>query len=150
MKLADDSTEGQQPAPVYRNRQTFIGLIVRPKQQTRAAMAFIAGVWVANLALAGLIVPNAATIEGREIAIYLGVSALALSVFAIVTGVVFTHRLYGPLVSIKRHIANLREGQYSSRLALRSTDDLGEMRDALNDLASALESRHGSGPRAPS
>jgi signal transduction histidine kinase len=138
------------PPPVYKNRQTVVGFIVRPKQQARIAMVFTAGTWVMHLVLMAILVPKAGQLDSFEISLYLVLSALCLTVFAIVTGVILSHRLYGPLVSIKRHIAHLREGDYSARLQLRSSDDMSEMRDSLNDLAAALESRHGSGKKTPS
>jgi signal transduction histidine kinase len=145
----DSSTEGQ-PTPVYRNRKTFIGYLVRPKQQMRSALFFVAATWVMHLGLLYVFVQNLSQLNEVTITVFILISAATLSAFAIVSGILISHALFGPLVSIKRHIAHLREGHYSSRLSIRSTDDLGEMRDALNDLASALESRHGSGKRAPS
>ena len=129
--------------PVYRNRQTVLGLVVRPRQQMRLAMFFIAATWAAHACL--MIV-----FDDFDAGVYLAVSAFSLSVFALVSGVVLSHRLFGPLISIKRHIASLREGQYSARLQLRENDDLAEIKDSLNDLAAALEQRHGPGTKSPS
>jgi len=138
------------PAPVYKNRQTLVGFIVRPKQQARTAIVFIGATWVMHLVLMAVMIPNLSQLDEFTITVYLIFSALFLSVFALVTGFVLSHRMYGPIVSIKRHIAHLREGNYSARLNLRQTDDMSELRDALNDLAGALESRHGSGKKSPS
>lgn len=49
-----------------------------------------------------------------------------------------SHRFYGPLVPIQRHIENLINGNYNSRLVLRQGDELTELRDSLNRLAEAL------------
>lgn len=138
------------PTPLYKNRQTLVGFIVRPKQQARTALVFIAATWIMHLVLMAVMIPNLGQLDEFSIVAYLTFSAVFLSVFALVTGFVLSHRMYGPLVSIKRHIAHLREGDYSARLSLRQTDDMSEMRDALNDLATALESRHGSGKKSPS
>ena len=138
------------PPPVYKNRQTLLGFIVRPKEQARTAIVFIGATWVMHLVLMAVMIPNLDQLDEFTITLYLVFSALFLSVFALVTGFVLSHRMYGPLVSIKRHIAHLREGDYSARLSLRQTDDMSEMRDALNDLAAALETRHGSGKKSPS
>lgn len=138
------------PQPAYKNRQTLVGFIVRPKEQARIALVFIGATWVMHLVLMAVMIPNLSQLDEFTVTIYLIFSALFLSVFALVTGFVLSHRMYGPLVSIKRHIAQLREGDYSARLSLRQTDDLSEMRDALNDLAGALETRHGSGKKSPS
>lgn len=150
MATTNDSTTEGQGTPVYRNRKTFLGYLVRPKQQIKSALFFIAGTWLVHLVLLYCLIQNMNQLNEITLTAHVLVAAAALSFFAIVTGVLVSHALFGPLVSIKRHIAHLREGQYNSRLSIRSTDDLGEMKDALNDLAAALESRHGSGKRAPS
>ena len=53
-----------------------------------------------------------------------------------------THRYYGPLVSIERFIDDLKEGQYKSRVTIRSKDELQDLAHKLNDLAEVLEKRH--------
>lgn len=53
-----------------------------------------------------------------------------------------THRYYGPLVSIERFIDDLKEGQYQSRVTIRSKDELQDLAHKLNDLAEVLEKRH--------
>lgn len=65
-------------------------------------------------------------------------------VFSIAVGVYVTHRFLGPTVSIKRLIASLRTGDYSSRESLRKNDELTDVMDELNALAADLERRHGS------
>ncbi len=114
------------------------------------AMVFIAGTWVVHLILLATLVRGHAYFDEIQVSLVILFSACALSVFALVAGVVLSHRLFGPLVSINRHIATLREGQYSARLQLRSSDDMSELKDSLNDLAEALERRHGNSPRQPS
>lgn len=54
-----------------------------------------------------------------------------------------THRYYGPLVSIERFIDQITKGNYGSRVTIRSNDELQDLVKKLNELASALESRHG-------
>lgn len=137
----------QEVEPIYRNRQTLIGLVVRPRQQMRAALVFIVGTWIVLGVLLWALLKYPLS-EGEIIWAVVSAAAV-LTVFALLTGIVLSHKLFGPLISIKRHIAALREGQYSARLQIRRDDDLGEMRDALNDLAEALENRHGPG-RTPS
>lgn len=129
----------------YRNRQTFIGLLVRPKQQARIAVVFALGTLATHLVLYIALYLSIEQLDSFSLAMYLITSAFFLTGYALITGVILNHRLFGPFISIKRHIAHLREGQYSSRLQLRETDDMSEIRDALNDLAQALEQRHGPG-----
>ena len=52
----------------------------------------------------------------------------------------YLHRVVGPIVAVERHLRALQRGEYSSRLALRSSDHLyAEVAEQLNELASRLE-----------
>lgn len=55
-----------------------------------------------------------------------------------------THRYYGPLVSIERFVDDVAQGRYSQRVKIRQKDELQRLTDKLNDMAAALEKRHGS------
>ncbi len=68
--------------------------------------------------------------------------AFALGLFCIILGIRLSNRLYGPLIPLQRHIRNLIEGHYGSRVVLRRNDELTELRDSLNELAAVLEARH--------
>ena len=72
-------------------------------------------------------------------------SALLLVVYAalvVAVTIIFTHRLIGPTLPIRRHIRALQDGLYSHRVKLRTHDGLQELADDLNDLAEALEKRN--------
>lgn len=73
----------------------------------------------------------------------LTLGAFLIGLFCIYMGVKLTNRIYGPLVPILRHVQNLKQGVYSSRVVLRQNDELTELRDALNELAANLEARTG-------
>jgi hypothetical protein len=47
----------------------------------------------------------------------------------------YTHKIYGPLVSINRFVDELVEGKTPSRLALRDGDELQDLASKLNILA---------------
>ena len=53
--------------------------------------------------------------------------------------VVYTHRVYGPLVAIKRFIGDLGEGNFAGRLQIRKKDELQDLVESLNRLAERLE-----------
>lgn len=55
--------------------------------------------------------------------------------------VVFSHRIFGPTVPIRRHIQNLRAGDYSSRIHLRNGDEFRDLAEELNQLAEALATK---------
>jgi hypothetical protein len=53
--------------------------------------------------------------------------------------ILYTHRLVGPTYAFRRHIRNLKEGKFSSRVTLRKHDAFAEVAQDLNDLAEHLE-----------
>lgn len=72
-------------------------------------------------------------------------SLLLLVVYAALVTVItaiYTHRLIGPTLPIRRHIKALRDGLYSHRVKLRKHDGLQDVAEDLNALASTLEERH--------
>jgi nitrate/nitrite-specific signal transduction histidine kinase len=72
-------------------------------------------------------------------------SLLLMAVYGIVVTAItaiYTHRLLGPTLPIRRHIKALRDGLYSHRVKLRKHDGLQDVADELNALASVLEKRH--------
>ena len=52
-----------------------------------------------------------------------------------------THRIYGPLVSIKRFLNELKRGNFSARVNIRKDDDLQDLVKDLNELAESLDKR---------
>jgi len=145
----------------YKHKRTFMGMIVRPQKQMRFALLFTGG---ASLTITCLVALTAIvfnhTLKGlsdaqqiqsdigyllRDTMVYpffiLTVGAFLIGMFCIYMGVRMSNRIYGPLVPMLRHIQNLKNGIYSSRVVLRQHDELVELRDALNDLAAALEAR---------
>ncbi|MGE0173447.1 MAG: hypothetical protein AB7T49_11690 [Oligoflexales bacterium] len=59
----------------------------------------------------------------------------------IAVSIIFTHRLVGPTYAFRRHIQNLKKGDYNSRINLRRGDAFAEVADELNDLALQLKNR---------
>lgn len=68
--------------------------------------------------------------------------AFLTSAFMVALTIAYSHRLYGPLIPLLRHINSLKNGNYSTRVVLRKNDELREVMLALNDLATTLEERH--------
>jgi len=52
---------------------------------------------------------------------------------------IYTHRIIGPTVALKRHIKALKDGLYTHRVHLRKYDELKDMAADLNELAEVLE-----------
>jgi signal transduction histidine kinase len=64
--------------------------------------------------------------------------SLLLMVASILTGVRLSHRIYGPIVQFRRHVRNMINGDYSSRVNLRDHDQFFELSEDLNELAEKL------------
>ncbi len=52
-----------------------------------------------------------------------------------------THSYYGPLIALNRFIDELKEGNFSSRVKLRKSDELQTIASNLNELAESLQKR---------
>jgi methyl-accepting chemotaxis protein len=149
--------------PVSHLRRAPRGILIRPRQQFKYAFVLVAGGIIAQsvvIAVMAYFINNtiANVIDTHQLdpavgatithAITLSMSllmliAVAFALVAVLIGVKLSHRIYGPLVPFTRHIDALKNGKYSTRMNLRRTDDLVELKDALNSLAEALQARHG-------
>lgn len=145
----------------YPFKRTFLGMIVRPQKQMRFALMFAGGALLSITALVALTaivfnhtlksLADAQKIQAevgsllRDTMVYpffcLLVGVFFVGLFVIFMGVKLSNRIYGPLIPLLRHIQNLKQGVYSSRVVLRQNDELTELRDALNELAATLEAR---------
>jgi signal transduction histidine kinase len=145
----------------YPFKRTFMGMIVRPQKQMRFALMFAGGALLSLTALVALTaivfnhtlktLADTHKIEAevgyllRDTMVYpffcMIVGAFFIGLFIVYMGVRLSNRIYGPLVPLLRHIQNLKQGVYSSRVVLRQNDELTELRDALNELAANLEAR---------
>ena len=73
------------------------------------------------------------------------IGVLLLSFVVVSFSIVFhvTHKYYGPLVSIKRFVDGVTQGDYSQRVVLRRKDELQDLAESLNGMAEELQKRHG-------
>lgn len=146
----------------YPFKRTFLGMIVRPQKQMRFALMFAGGALLSITALVALTaivfnhtLKNLAETQKIELEIgYLLRDTMVYPFFILIMGVFLigsfviylsirlSNRIYGPLIPLLRHIQNLKQGIYSSRVVLRQNDELTELRDALNELAATLEARN--------
>ncbi len=69
----------------------------------------------------------------------IGFALVVFILITVVTSIVLTHRVYGPLVSIRRLVRSLAQGDFSARVRIRKRDDLHDLADELNELAESLE-----------
>jgi len=66
---------------------------------------------------------------------------LLLAPVVIVTGILMTHKVAGPLVRIHAALAQMAEGNFDIHLTLRKGDALFELADSINRLAASLRRR---------
>jgi signal transduction histidine kinase len=68
--------------------------------------------------------------------------AIGTTIYFLITvavSIFFTHRLVGPTYAFRRHIRELKNGNYGSRVVLRKGDAFQEVAEDLNDLAVTLD-----------
>jgi signal transduction histidine kinase len=72
----------------------------------------------------------------------IGIVGVVFLVLLSVGLLILSHRIYGPLVPIKRFIQQIREGDYAARVSIRDEDELHDLVVELNEMAMTLEKRH--------
>lgn len=155
-------SETNQDVEVDRRKNLAKGLVVRPREQFRYAFLIIgtsvivqAGIvllfmhaiqiQLGEIFSAYRISPEAGAVIIHSIVYLLVitfVASLGCALLAMAAGLKLSHRIFGPLVPINRQIEALVAGNYAARITLRDKDDLNEIRDGLNLLATTLEKRH--------
>lgn len=146
------------------NRRSITGKLVKPRQQLKfsfllfsgtllmlivfaAVVAFALNQAMVSLEVAHALQPELATALRQSISLALTLILLLAGLFSIASifiGIYFSHRVFGPLIPLQRHIEELRSGNYSSRVHLRKSDELVELERSLNGLAESLEAKYGS------
>ncbi|MGZ3653510.1 MAG: hypothetical protein ACXVB9_10955 [Bdellovibrionota bacterium] len=139
-----------------RNLRSIRGFLVRPKQQLRGTLVFVGMcIFFQLLMLIGFrsaldtVITQFAQ-SNPDLAVQMSAATVSvfrlmvayvffLAVVTLVIGIVITHRTYGPLVPILRHVNDLTQRKFNARVHLRTTDELQELASALNLLAETLE-----------
>jgi nitrogen fixation/metabolism regulation signal transduction histidine kinase len=143
-------------------RRTFTAYFVEPFKQIRFGLHVVA-VCLSFVVLLGWLYARAfsqqyqqvidifAVVDTAELvsndifirnAIIIGATLLALVLSTIFVVVRRTHKMYGPMVSIHRFVAEMRRGNYAVRIAIRESDDFQLLVEELNQLAETLHERH--------
>lgn len=145
-----------------RNRRSVKNIIVSPKQQLRYSLVLVVGSCLTLALFVGVLIfqinqtittlglaysLDAEVVEAIQkslsSALWMAMILAALSILSsLALAIRLSHKIYGPMVAIKRYLDTLMSGDYKARLNLRQGDDLLELRDALNQLAETLEKRH--------
>lgn len=70
------------------------------------------------------------------------------SIFAYIAAMIFLiirnrHKYSGPLVTIKKFVEAMSQGNYAHRIVIRKRDEMQDLVISLNEMAEQLERRHG-------
>ncbi len=68
---------------------------------------------------------------------------VAAAAGVLVLGVLYSHRVAGPLFKVKRYAAEMAEGRFDARIRFRRKDAVHELADALNRVAASWAERTG-------
>jgi len=143
------------------HRRRFKNLLQRPRAQVRYILYFLAsGTLLMILAftfvlyLLSDLVGSMAMVTGlgdgvRESIqramisawIVFSIVLLIFSLLSVLTGLIITHRIFGPIVPIMRQIDSIKRGDYTARGKLRDEDELQDVMQSLNELAEVLEKK---------
>lgn len=74
-----------------------------------------------------------------------GIAMTASGILSFLFWIITSHRIFGPIVAIRRFIRGLEEGHFSQTLRLRKNDELKDVAEDLNSLAQTLNGK-GSAP----
>lgn len=59
----------------------------------------------------------------------------------------FSHRVFGALIPIKRKLEAMISGEYSDKLVLRRNDELHDLAEAINQLSDKLHDSQAKSPK---
>jgi len=76
--------------------------------------------------------------EKRKIIIYLIVLITLLACFLFFMGVVITHKIAGPMMVIKRKMAEVEKGDFEAHVRLRKGDEFRDFADSFNKMLNSL------------
>jgi methyl-accepting chemotaxis protein len=138
------------------HKRKLVNYYLSPPVQTRYALINVASIIVGMSALSILAfhklpvyidsAVNAVPLEVEPNAVisYVLWSFICVTVgvclFSFLLSILVTHRMVGPVYVFERHIQNLINGDYSSRITLRKHDEFKPLSILLNRVAEKLES----------
>lgn len=140
------------------NRRKASNVTVDPKAQLRFAQPF-AILLVASLATINLIFwqvfsskgsmassapPEALAFLNNAMAqavLYSSIGMLVIGILTLMLWLVYSHRIFGPMVPIRRQVEALKSGNYDFKINLRKNDEFKELANELNQLADLLKAR---------
>lgn len=76
--------------------------------------------------------------EKRKILLYLAVIVSLLGCFLFFMGIVLTHKIAGPIMVIKRRMADVERGDFGAKVKLRKGDEFKDLADSFNNMLDSL------------
>lgn len=144
-----------------KNRRSLKNIIIKPSLQLRSVAIFFLFIGMIGLIILGNIYvsaienikmledlcPTQATLQNaiseQMMSSYLFISLLFSTVALLAFFYLFrlSHRVFGPMVQINRHVQNLIDGNYLSEIQLRKNDEHAELATLLNKLAKKMNDK---------
>lgn len=132
--VIDSSAQIRFSIPFFILLITSAGIIILMHWQvTRALWDVGDSLTIQDMAIAAKISQRTANVFAIALS-----GLLCLGTMGIGLWLLYSHRIFGPIVPIYRQIENLCNGRYDEKIHLRKHDELTEIADALNKLADIL------------
>src|SRR6185503_13559923 len=141
------------------NKRSMSNIVIDPRALLRISVPFLALLianaavifwmeWQISSELSQLQIQDATTVTAllsltKKTSFAGMVGLCAVGVLCFVMWTIYSHRLFGPTVPIRKHLSALKSGDYSSRIHLRRRDEFKQIADELNDLAEILAKKGG-------
>lgn len=78
-----------------------------------------------------------------QLVLWASAGMAVIGLLTLILWIIYSHRIFGPLVPIRRQVQNLIKGDYDFQIKLRKNDELKELAEELNALAVSLKAKHG-------
>ena len=76
--------------------------------------------------------------EKRKIILYLALLVSLLACFLFFMGIVLTHKIAGPIMVVKRRMADIERGDFGGQIKLRKGDEFKDLADSFNKMLNSL------------
>ena len=100
----------------------------------------LAGLAAAVPQATGPIAESSDAVRGILLVVMLIVFVCAIAF--LISGLLISHRYYGPLVPMLRALNGMKEGKFDQRIYLRKGDELRELAEAINSLSESLAGKY--------
>ena len=76
--------------------------------------------------------------EKKKLIVYLVVLTFLLASFLFFMGIVITHKIAGPIMVIKRKMADVERGDFGAQVRLRKGDEFKDLAESFNSMVASL------------